>query len=85
MAKTLSFTAMHFGVAFSVAYALTGDVAIGGAVALAEPAVNSVAYYFHERFWAKRERRSVSKSNHSRGETNLSSSPYAMLFSASRS
>lgn len=52
MVKTITFAAMHFSVAFAVAYILTGDVVIGGAVALVEPAVNSVAYYFHEKVWA---------------------------------
>ncbi len=53
MIKTMSFAAMHFTVAFGVAYALTGDVVVGGAVALVEPAVNTVAYYFHEKVWAR--------------------------------
>jgi uncharacterized membrane protein len=53
MTKTLTFAATHFTVAFGVAYALTGDVVIGGAVALVEPAVNTVAYYFHEKVWAR--------------------------------
>jgi uncharacterized membrane protein len=43
-------------VAFGVAYLLTGDVVIGGAVALIEPAVNTVAFYFHERAWSAYER-----------------------------
>ena len=51
MTKTLSFALMHFSIAFAVAYALTGDVVVGGAVALVEPAVNTIAYHFHERFW----------------------------------
>ncbi len=51
MAKTLSFAAVHFSVAFSVGYAMTGSVAIGGALALVEPAVNTVAYFFHEKVW----------------------------------
>lgn len=53
MAKTLSFAATHFTVAFGVAYALTGDVVIGGAVALVEPAVNTVAYHVHEKVWSR--------------------------------
>lgn len=57
MTKTLTFAATHFTVAFGVAYALTGDVVIGGAVALVEPAVNTVAYYFHEKVWAGVRRR----------------------------
>ncbi|HEY9198012.1 MAG TPA: DUF2061 domain-containing protein [Gammaproteobacteria bacterium] len=53
MAKTLSFAATHFTVAFGVAYALTGDVVIGGTLALVEPAVNTVAYHFHEKIWVR--------------------------------
>jgi uncharacterized membrane protein len=53
MIKTMSFAVMHFTVAFGVAYALTGDPVIGGAVALVEPAVNTVAYYFHEKVWSR--------------------------------
>ena len=53
MIKTMSFAVTHFTVAFGVAYALTGDLVIGGAVALVEPAVNTVAYYFHEKVWAR--------------------------------
>jgi uncharacterized membrane protein len=51
MAKTATFAVLHFTVAFSVGYALTGDIVIGGAVALIEPAVNTVAFYFHEKAW----------------------------------
>ena len=51
--KTISFAATHFTVAFGVAYALTGDIVVGGAVALVEPAVNTVAYYFHEKIWSR--------------------------------
>jgi uncharacterized membrane protein len=51
MAKTISFAAVHFTVAFSVGYLMTGSVVIGGAIALVEPAVNTVAYYFHEQVW----------------------------------
>ncbi|BBP84761.1 hypothetical protein PHLH8_44030 [Pseudomonas sp. Pc102] len=43
MLKTATFTVMHFAIAFSVAYALTGSVAIGGLVAIVEPLVNSVS------------------------------------------
>jgi uncharacterized membrane protein len=51
MKKTVSFAAVHMGVAFSVGYALTGDVTVGGAMALVEPMCNTVAYYFHEKVW----------------------------------
>ena len=51
MAKTFSFAAVHFTVAFSVGYLMSGSVLIGGAIALVEPAVNTVAYHVHERVW----------------------------------
>lgn len=53
MIKTATFAVTHFTVAFSVAYALTGDIVIGGAVALVEPAINTVAYHFHELIWKR--------------------------------
>ncbi len=57
MTKTITFAIMHFSVAFGVVYALTGDVMIGSAVALVEPAVNTVGYYFHEKAWGMFGRR----------------------------
>lgn len=51
MNKTMSFAAVHFTVAFSVGYLLSGSVLVGGAIALVEPAVNTVAYHFHEKAW----------------------------------
>lgn len=53
MIKTMSFAMMHFTIAFTVAYLLTGDIVVGGAVALVEPLVNTVAYYFHEKLWGQ--------------------------------
>jgi uncharacterized membrane protein len=58
MTKTLTFAILHFSVAFTVTYLLTGSVIIGGAVALVEPAVNTVVFYFHEKVWSKFEQRS---------------------------
>ena len=53
MIKTTTFAIMHFSVAFTVAWLLTGDVLLGGLVATVEPAVNTVAYFFHEKFWQR--------------------------------
>ena len=53
MKKTFTFAVLHFSVAFGVAYVLTGRVGISGAVALVEPMVNTVAFYFHEKAWQK--------------------------------
>ncbi|MGD8937194.1 MAG: DUF2061 domain-containing protein, partial [Thiogranum sp.] len=44
MHKTMSFAVVHFTVAFTVGYLMTGSVLVGGAIALVEPAVNTVAY-----------------------------------------
>ena len=51
MFKTITFAIMHFSIAFLVVYALTGSFLIGGTVALIEPAVNTVGFYFHEKVW----------------------------------
>lgn len=53
LAKTATFAAVHFSVAFTIGYLLTGSVAIAGALALIEPAANTVAYYAHERLWER--------------------------------
>ena len=53
MTKTMSFAAVHFTVAFSVGYLLSGSVLVGGAIALIEPTINTVAYHFHEQVWAR--------------------------------
>ena len=57
MAKTLSFAAVHMSVAFAIGYAFTGDIMVGGALALIEPACNTVAYCFHEKIWKRIEAR----------------------------
>lgn len=51
MSKTMSFAAVHFTVAFTVGYAMTGSVLVGGAIALVEPFVNTIAYHIHEQVW----------------------------------
>ena len=53
MKKTLSFAMMHFTIAFSVAYLLTGNLVVGGLVAIVEPTINTIAFYFHERYWQR--------------------------------
>ncbi|MCG3200476.1 MAG: hypothetical protein NFCOHLIN_00331 [Gammaproteobacteria bacterium] len=57
MAKTLTFATVHFTIAFSVAYLISGDALVGGAIALAEPAINTIAYYVHEQVWNRHGRR----------------------------
>ena len=53
LAKTVSFALLHFGVAFSIGYLLTGSVGIASALALVEPMANTVAFYFHEKLWQR--------------------------------
>src|SRR5690606_4024903 len=57
MAKTASFAAVHFTVAFCVGTLLTGNPLVGGLLAIVEPACNTVAYHLHEKFWKRREQR----------------------------
>lgn len=59
MLKTITFTTMHITIAFSVVYAMTGSVVVGGAVALVEPLVNSVGYFLHERVWDRLRNRDL--------------------------
>lgn len=57
LAKTLSYLMLHLIIGFSVAYLLTGSVAVAGGIALVEPMANAVAFFFHERFWEGRAAR----------------------------
>ena len=51
MAKTLSFGVLHLGTSFSVTYALTGSIAVAGAVTFIEPVANTVLHYFFDKYW----------------------------------
>lgn len=57
MIKTITFAIMHFSIAFGVTYLITGDLVLGGLVAIIEPAVNTVGYFFHEKIWQKLDRK----------------------------
>ena len=65
--KTASFAAVHFGVAFTVAYALTGSVGIAAGLGLLEPLANTVAFFFHERLWARIDTESTATLRRRRG------------------
>lgn len=56
MGKTLSFAALHFTVAFLLGWLVTGSVLVGGALALVEPACNTIVFHFHEKVWKRIER-----------------------------
>jgi uncharacterized membrane protein len=51
MAKTVSFGILHLGTSFTVTYALTGSLAVAGAVTFVEPLANTVLHYFFDKYW----------------------------------
>ncbi|RVT92847.1 DUF2061 domain-containing protein [Sphingomonas crocodyli] len=51
--KTFTYLSIHLTVGFTVAYVLTGSVALAGGIALIEPCINAVAFYFHEQAWKR--------------------------------
>lgn len=54
--KTLSYYIMHMMVAMVVAYLVTGSLAIAVALSLLEPTVQAVAFFFHEKFWERKNK-----------------------------
>jgi uncharacterized membrane protein len=50
-AEKISQTAMHASIAFSVMWAVTGSMALGGLAALVEPVCNVIVLPFHDRLW----------------------------------
>jgi uncharacterized membrane protein len=59
LTKTLTYLALHLSIGFTVAYLLTGSMEIAGGIALIEPCVNAVAFFFHEMAWKRRAARAV--------------------------
>jgi uncharacterized membrane protein len=53
MKKTATFAAVHMAVVFAVAYVMTGSIWVGSVLALVEPALTTVAYFFHEKVWER--------------------------------
>ncbi|MDI1295850.1 MAG: DUF2061 domain-containing protein [bacterium] len=51
--KTATYLSIHLTVGFTVAYLMTGSVAIAGGIALVEPLINAVAFFFHEQAWKR--------------------------------
>ncbi|PXA98228.1 hypothetical protein DMC47_09475 [Nostoc sp. 3335mG] len=54
--KTFTYLSIHLTIGFSVAYAFTGSVSMAGGIALIEPCINAVAFFFHEKAWKRVER-----------------------------
>lgn len=51
--KTLTYSAMHFCVAITVAFVLTGSWHAALAIGMIEPLVQTGAYAVHERVWER--------------------------------
>ncbi|MBB6426611.1 DUF2061 domain-containing protein [Sphingopyxis sp. JAI128] len=51
--KTFTYLTIHLTIGFSVAYVLTGSVALAGGIAIVEPCINAVAFFFHEKAWKR--------------------------------
>ncbi|GAA6118968.1 DUF2061 domain-containing protein [Acidovorax sp. FG27] len=51
--KTGSYDLIHICVAALVAYAVTGNLIASLTLSLLEPTVQAVAYFFHEKAWAR--------------------------------
>jgi uncharacterized membrane protein len=60
--KTLAFGAAHLVVSVGVGYALTGSFVLAGLFAFIEPALNTMAHYAFERWWARVSRNVVAES-----------------------
>ncbi len=51
--KTFTYLSIHLTIGFSVAYVMTGSVALAGGIAIIEPCINAVAFFFHEKAWKR--------------------------------
>lgn len=77
MVKSATFGVMHVGIAFGVSLALTGSWTVAGAITIVEPIANTVAHYFFDRWWTRRETRrngSAATPAHAHGD-DLSTAP----------
>jgi len=59
--KTGTYSLMHFLVAIAVTFAITQDWRAALAVGFIEPAVQTVAYFLHDRAWARIESRAPAR------------------------
>lgn len=53
--KTATYYVMHIGVAALVGYAVTGSLMMALTLSLVEPTAQAVAFFFHEKAWARVE------------------------------
>lgn len=53
LTKTLTYLFIHLTIGFTIAYLFTGSISIAGGIAIIEPCINAVAFYFHEKAWKR--------------------------------
>jgi len=51
IAKTISWRITGSGATFAISYAILGDFAVSGTIALIQLTFNTVLYFIHERVW----------------------------------
>jgi len=51
VAKTISWRVCGSGATFAISYAILGDFAISGTIAIIQLTFNTVLYFVHERVW----------------------------------
>lgn len=49
--KTITYTCIHITVAYSVAFALSGNWKVALGISLLEPMIQSITYFLHESAW----------------------------------
>ena len=59
--KTGSYYVIHICVAAMVAYAVTGNLLASLTLSLLEPTVQAVAFFFHEKAWARKQNAPVAQ------------------------
>lgn len=55
---------MHMSIAIALAYIISGSWEVALAIGLVEPFVQTIAFFFHEKFWHKREHKKHQHDHH---------------------
>ncbi len=50
---TFTYLSLHLTIGFSIAYVMTGSLALAGRIVVVEPGANAVAFFFHEKAWKR--------------------------------
>ncbi len=53
----MTYCVMHFVVAFIVAYAVSGNLAIAISISAIEPLVQTFCFFFHEKAWKRMDQK----------------------------